>query len=108
MGKIQARALKEFAGKKGAKDCFETKLALDGFKFKSKKLKGGGFQINVTSCPWHEILIKSGRKNYAERIGSAVCTSEFPVWINEFGGKLGFELCGRICGGGKACVFKFK
>jgi len=110
MGKIQARALKEFAGKSGAKDCFETKLQLDGFKFRSKKLKGGGFEIRIKSCPWRETLIKSGRKKYAERIGSAICASEFPVWTREFGGELsetGFELISRICGGGKNCVFKF-
>ena len=107
MGKLQARALKEFAGQKGAKDCFETKLALDGFKFKTKTLKNGGFEIKVISCPWHDTLVKSVRKKYAERIGSAICTSEFPAWTREFGGELGFGLSRRICGGAKNCIFVF-
>lgn len=108
MPKIQARALKAMAPKKGLKECFETKLVLDGFKFKTSKLKGGGFDIKVSECPWHNILINAGRKKYADKIGSAICTAEFPVWITEFNEPLAYELKGRICAGAKNCVLRFK
>jgi hypothetical protein len=106
--KIQARALKQLTGGGGLKECFETKLQLDGFKFKTKKLKNGGFEINVTRCPWHEILLKAGRKKYADRIGSAICSAEFPVWIKEFSEPLEYELKSRVCAGQKTCRLIFR
>lgn len=106
--KIQARALKAMFPKAPLKECFEAKLELDGFKFKTKKLRNGGFEIKVKECPWHEILLKADRKKYADRIGSAICSAEFPVWITEFGEPLDYELKSRLCAGGKCCSLVFE
>jgi hypothetical protein len=113
MPKIQARAIKKITGRqrgiKSLMDCFSAKLALDGFKYIVTKGETASlYSIAVKKCPWYDALLKSGRQHIAEKIGSVICTTEFPVWATEFGVDAEFTLESRICSGGKGCVLRFE
>lgn len=111
MAKIQSRALKSIlAGPAGdtpdLQTAFSAKLRLDGFRFRVHT-SNNGFSITIPTCPWLEYLAKSGRLAYAERIGSAICGSEYPAWTREFGDSHALKFNSRICKGDKVCRIDF-
>ena len=111
--KIQARMLKasdEVApGIDGLLDCLSTKLALEGFAFEPvKAADGSGFEIRISRCPWHDVVVSSGRAELSETIGSRICLTEYSAWAAEFGDNIRFELGERICGGSASCILNFK
>lgn len=65
MPKIQARIIKSMLKLSDGPDALfiglKTKLELDGFKFKAEKTENG-FRITINDCPWHNLMIKSGRE----------------------------------------------
>jgi len=109
--KIQARFLKnKFKKERGLEallECFSVKLKLDGFKFKTEKTHNK-LKIIISSCPWHNILIKSNRTNLSEKIGSRICAAEYSVWADEFGDNIKFSLEDKICRGSSSCIITFK
>jgi hypothetical protein len=109
--KIQARFLKKKLKKDRGLDalleCFSAKLKLDGFKFKMEKT-GSKLKIIISSCPWHNIMIKSNRPRLSERIGSRICNTEYSVWAQEFGDDIKFSLEDKICRGSSSCILTFK
>jgi len=118
MPKIQARFLKKKLGVDKGIDalvkCFSKKLELDGFEFKIEKTvseKKCTCQIDfvLSRCPWHDILIKSGREHLSEKIGGIICGTEYKVWASEFGPDLRFIFGEtRICRGHPRCVLSFR
>jgi hypothetical protein len=110
MPKIQARMMKSMLDLKEDPDslleALKIKLQLDGFIFKIKKNKYG-FNINIIECPWHKIMIKSGRAKLSGIVGSTICKNEYPIWISEFGGKMQFNIKTQICKESKNCIFVF-
>ena len=83
MPKIQARFLKSKIKKKEGFDalfeCFTTKLKFDGFKFKAEKENNNIIKITISSCPWHNTMIKS--KSWTYRHASSSIGSEgFPPY----------------------------
>jgi hypothetical protein len=110
MPKIQARMIKSFLGlETGPAALFEgvvTKLELDGFKFNAKKTENG-FRITINDCPWHNLMIKSGREHLAEAVGETVCTTEYGVWVSELAQDMKFELKSKKCKNKKHCVLEF-
>ena len=108
--KIQARMIKKFLGlKEGPEALFEgltARLRLECFKFTAKKTKNG-FRISITDCPWHNLMIKSGRENLAEKIGKMVCITEYQVWISELAKNMTFELRSQKCGKSECCILDF-
>ena len=111
MPKIQARFLKSKIKKKKGLDalfeCFTTKLKFDGFKFKAEKENNNIIKITISSCPWHNIMIKSKRTELSEKIGSRICNTEYKVWASEFGKNISFKLKDQICRGSKSCRLVF-
>ncbi len=112
MPKIQARKLKSLAnldkGIDALFECFTTKLTLDGFVFETEKLSdGNGFNIIISQCPWHNIMIKAHRQHLSESVGTRICNTECSVWASEFGDNIYFELGERICKGAKHCILRF-
>ncbi len=110
--KIQARMLKSMAGlPNGLSGLFEavvTKLSLDGFTFEATRPDDGtSFQVVITECPWHNIMVGSGREQLSGRVGTRICSSEYSVWATEFGDGLTFDLGEQICAGCRTCVLKF-
>jgi predicted ArsR family transcriptional regulator len=111
--KKQARLLKSL-GKTGDGidalfECLTTRLTLEGFEFKAEKTGNrGGFKITINVCPWHNLMIKSGRERLSGRVGTIICNTENSVWASEFGPNIRFELKDQICQGSPSCVLQFK
>jgi predicted ArsR family transcriptional regulator len=110
--KMQARLLKSL-GKAGDGvdalfECLTTKLTLEGFEFKAEKNGSRSFKITINECPWHNLMIKSGRENLSGKVGAIVCNTEYSVWASEFGENVRFELKQQICRGAKSCILQFK
>ena len=80
--KIQARALKGMmhlqGGLQGLEQALSARLALEGFEYEIEP-REEGFAVIVKRCPWHDLMIKSGR---GESFGAGK-RSDLP------GGKLG-------------------
>jgi hypothetical protein len=110
--KIQARLLKSL-GKTGEGmdalfECLTTKMTLEGFKFKAEKNDSRSFKITINTCPWHNLMIKSGREKLSGKVGTLICDTENSAWASEFGQNIKFELGEQICQGSRACVLQFK
>jgi hypothetical protein len=124
--KIQARTLKSImhlpGGLAGLEQALSARLALEGFEFKMEPQEDG-LAVIVKRCPWHDIMIKSGRGALSERVSDIICQVENSVWASEFCGEKGmpddgkvregesqkivFEREERICRGEKRCVLRF-
>ena len=111
MPKIQARMLKSKGkletGMEALFECFTTKLNLDGFSFSTESKNGDGFKIVIDKCPWHDLLVKSGRGDLSEKIGPHICNTEYSVWASEFNDNISYELQGQICQGAAFCTLQF-
>jgi hypothetical protein len=110
MPKIQARMLKSLGnaedGLAGLRACFATKLTLEGMSFRVEESEKS-FQIVIDECPWHALMVKSGREHLSERVGNTICRTEYSTWAREFGEDIRFELRDRICLGSPCCVLHF-
>lgn len=108
--KIQARLIKKFLNLKEGPDALleglKAKLELEDFKFTSEKT-ANGFQISVTDCPWHNLMIKSGREHLAEKVGKKICSTEYQVWVSELAAKMKFTLKSQKCGKSDCCILEF-
>jgi hypothetical protein len=111
MPKIQARMIKSMlkidTGEAALRESLETKLALEGFKFKVEQGETG-FRIQVSDCPWHNLIVKSGREKFSEKVGTAICGMEYSVWASEFDENVQFRLSAQKCKGSETCVLEFK
>jgi hypothetical protein len=110
--KIQARMLESCGeippGIDGLLDCLTNKLALEGFAFESERAADGrGFKIRISRCPWHDVMVSSGRADLSEKVGTRICPTEYSAWAAEFGDNIRFELGERICGGSVSCILNF-
>lgn len=110
--KIQARMMREMGGlEKGMRGLYEavvTKLNLEGFAFEAEEIaEGSGFEIRISDCPWHSIMIQSGRKELSGKVGTLICNTEYSVWASEFGADIRFELGDQLCEGDKTCIIRF-
>ena len=109
--KIQARMVKAMLDKgegeaallKGLK----VKLSLEGFKFKVEN-RENGFRISITDCPWHNLMVQSGREEYSGKVGTTICGVEYSVWASEFNANMQFTLRTQKCQGSEQCVLDFE
>jgi hypothetical protein len=111
MPKIQARMIKAMLkidmGEAALRKSLETKLALEGFKFKVEQGENG-FRIRVSDCPWHNLIVKSGREKFAGKVGTTICGVEYSVWASEFDEKVKFRLSAQKCEGSEHCILEFR
>ncbi|MFB3895661.1 MAG: DUF6125 family protein [bacterium] len=110
--KIQARLLQQMLnldkGMEALKECFSKKLELDGFKFNTEPLPdNSGFLVKISSCPWYELRVKSGRENLFKGYDDRICSTEFKVFAKEFGEKITFGYQIQLCKGGECCILQF-
>ncbi len=107
--KIQARMLKSMLlldeGMNGLAEGIEARLALEGFEFEAEK-DCCSLKVFIKRCPWHELMVKSGREHLSEKVSSLICREENSVWASEFGDII-FELDEQICRGSNRCVLRF-
>jgi len=110
MPKIQARMIKNFLGLENGSDslleCLVTKLELEGFKFTAEKT-ANGFRITITDCPWHNLMIKSGRESLAKYVGNTICNTEYHVWASELENTMNFRLKSQKCAESEQCILEF-
>lgn len=114
--KIQARTLKGMmnlqSGLDGLDRALSARLAMEGFEFQIKPEKDR-LAVTIKRCPWHETMIKSGRKALSEQVSEIMCRVENSVWASEFSGEKGdglqieFAREKRICQGAESCLLKF-
>lgn len=111
--KIQARALKSMmdlpSGLAGLEHALSARLALEGFEFDIKR-QDGAVEVAVCACPWHQIMIKSGRVALSEQVSDVICRVENETWAREFsepGEEIGFEREARLCRGDSVCRLRF-
>jgi hypothetical protein len=112
MPKIQARMLKSMGkpgnGIEALSDCFTFKLRVEGFTFKTERIKKPrGFRVIIEKCPWFDLLVKSGRENVAEKVGTTICNTDGSAWASEFGDNIKFELQSQLCNGSERCIMQF-
>lgn len=109
--KIQARLLKDAAamasGLDALRECFTTKLSIEGFGF-DVQAAPGGFTVSISRCPWHEAMVKSGRKDLSGKVGARICGTEHSVWAAEFGPGRRCDRRSEICTGSERCVLEFR
>jgi hypothetical protein len=112
--KIQARTIKAMlnlcSGLDGLQEAIAARLALEGFMFMLERQEDG-FGVTISRCPWHDLLIKSGREKISERVSDIICRVENSVWASEFeddeSGRIRFEQEDRICRGAERCRLRF-
>jgi hypothetical protein len=108
--KIQARMIKDMAdlesGIDGLLRGIDTRLRLEGFSFQAERGEGM-FSIIVSRCPWHDLMINSGREQLSGRVGELICQAENSTWAREFG-DIGFQCSSCICRGDAVCRLLFK
>ena len=85
----------------------ETKLALEGFKFKVEQDEMG-FRIQVRDCPWHNLIVRSGREKISAKVGTTICNIEYSIWASEFDKNMQFRLTAQKCNGSELCVLNFE
>jgi len=108
--KIQARTLMSMIGLSKDMDglcrAVETRLALEGFEFEAEK-DANSLKVHISRCPWHDMLVKSGRESLSKRVGDLICDLENTVWASEFG-DIAFKRDSQICKGDERCVLSFE
>ena len=110
--KIQARKLKELMklgnGIEALRECFTTKLTLEGHSYKVENVDDqGGFQITIDRCPWHNVIVDAGREELSAKVGSTICPTEYSVWASEFGDDIRWKQQCCLCKGSETCVIQF-
>jgi hypothetical protein len=114
--KIQARTLKGMmnlqSGLYGLNQALSARLAMEGFEFQIEP-ENDSLAVTIRRCPWHDIMIKSGRGALSEQVSEVICQVENSVWANEFSGEKGegqeleFAREKRICQGEESCMLRF-
>jgi hypothetical protein len=109
--KIQARVLQTHLGLardlEGLGRALTAKLTLDRYEFSLSRTTTG-IAITLATCPWHELIVRSGRAHIAERIGGVICGIEFPVFAREFNCSCSGVSEQRLCRNGGKCSFDFQ
>ena len=84
--KIQARAIKSMLmldyGLDGLKEAIAARLALEEFDYELKE-EESGFVVEIRRCPWHDIMVRSGRESLSEKVSEVICQAENSVWAQE-------------------------
>lgn len=109
--KIQARMLKQFtgvsSGLEALRECFAAKLDVEGFRFDVHSVPGA-FTVEISRCPWHDAMIKSGREALSGKVGTRICGSEYSIWAAEFGPGIRYRRDSEICTGSERCTLVFE
>ena len=112
--KIQARTIKSMMdlqlGLDGLQEAIDARLSLEGFEFVLERQENG-FCAFVSKCPWHDLMVESGRERLSEKVCDLICRVENSVWAVEFSeagcDDIKFEREDMICKGACRCVLWF-
>lgn len=101
MAKIQARTAKELG--KSFFDSLKLKWESEGYTFHLEQ-----FNVIIDTCPWWDIMKKSGRESRAGRVGAAVCSIVYNEWTREFKAPYTVKFESHMCQGDKNCSLLFQ
>ncbi|NTV27332.1 MAG: L-2-amino-thiazoline-4-carboxylic acid hydrolase [Methanothrix sp.] len=112
--KIQARTIKSMMdlqlGLDGLREAIDARLSLEGFEFILER-KEKGFCAFIRRCPWHDLMVESGRERLSEKVCDLICRVENSVWAMEFSeagcDEIKFDRWDMICKGACRCVLWF-
>jgi hypothetical protein len=108
--KIQARMIKSMlgldAGIEGLCEALGARLKLEGFDFDLGRDEAG-INIIISRCPWHELMVKSGRGHLSKKVSDVICREENSVWATEFG-DISYMPDEQICKGSVRCILRFR
>ena len=112
--KIQARTIKSMMdlelGLDGLQEAIDARFSLEGFVFILERQEKG-FCAFVSRCPWHDLMVESGRERLSEKVCDLICRVENSVWAMEFSeagcDDIKFEREDMICKGACRCVLWF-
>ena len=110
--KIQARLLKELLGADcglaALAQCLGTRLTWEGHTHDcSLSADERRLEIRVSECPWHDVMLKTGREHLSGQVGERICGQEYAVWADEFGPGITFSLEDLLCQGSPTCRLIF-
>jgi len=108
LGKIQARKARELLGIEGRTiadlvAALQLKWAAEQYTPQVVAQSDNRIEVEITACPWIDLLRKSGREELAARVADAICNTEYAAWAREFDPGITIALPGRICDGCAAC-----
>jgi len=108
LGKIQARKARELLGieGRGLADlvaALQLKWAAEQYGHRITSERPNRIEVEITACPWIELLRKSGRDDLAARVADATCPTEYAAWAGEFSPAVTVSLPERICDGHPTC-----
>ena len=112
--KIQARTIKSMMdlelGLDGLQAAIDARLTLEGFAF-ALEPQENGFSVFVSMCPWHDLMVESGRERLSQKVCDLICGVENSVWAMEFSEagceEIKFKREDMICKGARRCVLWF-
>lgn len=117
MPKIQARKARELMHADGDTPgtlvrCMALKLAAEGHRYDVSFTNPREAAIVISKCPWHDILVDSGREHLGPEIAGRICATEAAGWANEFspgdGPRIEAEMAESICNGDDRCLYIFR
>ncbi len=74
-----------------------------------RNISNGHIKFVISKCPWHDIIVRSDRTHFSDKIGGVICKTEYGVWSSEFGPGIKFEFGKkRICREDSCCILYFK
>jgi len=123
LAKIQARKARELLGVEGGSladlvEALRLRFTAEGYSFTvaggpstgsgSPRAESRGetpehAEIEISGCPWVELLRKSGRQELAARVADAICPTDLGAWAREFDPAITVSFPERICDGCGTC-----
>lgn len=109
LGKIQARRAIELLGIKSRTlgslvASLQLKFDAEEYRCRINDQEPGHIEIEISECPWIELLRKAERMHLAEEIAEAICPTDFAAWAREFHRDIQIALPKRMCRGDDACL----
>ena len=108
LAKIQARKARELLGVEGGSladlvEALRLRFTAEGYSFTVAGETPEHAEIEISGCPWVELLRKSGRQELAARVADAICPTDLGAWAREFDPAITVSFPERICDGCGTC-----
>ena len=108
MAKIQCRKAKELlqlpgSGLADLLQALHLKFVAEEYGYQVTSQQPDRLEIEITLCPWMELLRKSKRQHLAKPVADAICLPDFQYWANEFNPQIEATLPQCNCYGAGTC-----
>ena len=112
LAKIQVRNLKKWMnlsddGIESFAKAIEVKFRAENYSYKYERVTEKELMIEISQCPWYEILKKSNRVYLSDQISKFICSKELKTWGREFNPKIKYLPQYSICLKDDICKFSY-